>query len=271
MSVTYRTNDNKAGAVPVDTVIKTTSTTDGQVQHVNVDNEITVSPTTDTFNVDVLSSVLPSGAATAANQSSLLTELQGKADLTETQPVTIKDTLGNSSMDAATGALQIVAYEHHEIHGGSHYFVRGYQDLAINNVLDFTWQMPNTTKWIHWTWSIETESETNWLVYENAVATTDLANVVTARNNNRNSSNTSGTTMRFELQTSLANANADTDVTGATLLESGIVGAGRNAGQTLRGNEMIMKQNTLYCLRAIATAAGYINFVMDWYEHTNKV
>ena len=81
MSVTYRSNDNKAGAVPVDTVIKTTSTTDGQVQHVNVD-----------------SSALPSGAATAANQSSaltalanLLTELQLKADLTETQPISNKD------------------------------------------------------------------------------------------------------------------------------------------------------------------------------------
>ena len=40
MSVTY-TNNNpiNAGAVPVDTVIKTTSTTDGETQHVIVDSD----------------------------------------------------------------------------------------------------------------------------------------------------------------------------------------------------------------------------------------
>lgn len=75
MSVTYGQNSYpQAGAIPVDTVIKTTSTTDGQVQHVNVDT-----------------SALPSGAATAAAQASLLTELQLKADLTETQPISNTD------------------------------------------------------------------------------------------------------------------------------------------------------------------------------------
>lgn len=173
-------------------------------------------------------------------------------------------------VDLVTSSLQVVDYEHHEIHSGSHYFVVGYQDLATNNVLDFTWQMPDTTKWIHWVWSIEVESETNWLVYETAVATNPLANTATPRNNNRNSGNTSGTTMKYELQANLAAANADTDVTTATLLESGIVGAGKKSlGNTARGNEIILKQNTLYCMRAIATAAGYVNFNMEWYEHTN--
>jgi len=227
-------------------------------------------PLGETIPISVDSLPLPTGAATAANQASILTELQNKADISEIQPVTIKDTSGNSSMDAATGIVMVLSYEHHEIHSGSHYFVRGYQDLSINNVLDFTLQMPDTTKWIHWTWEIYTEAETNWLVYENAIATNPLANVITPRNSNRNSANTSGTSMRFELQANLANANADTNIAGATLLESGIVGAGRNAGQVLRDNEMVMKQNTLYCLRAIATAAGFVNFTMDWYEHTNK-
>jgi hypothetical protein len=175
-----------------------------------------------------------------------------------------------TQIDTTTHAGIIIDYAHHEVHSGSHYSVRGYQDLAINNVLDFTWQMPNTTKWIHWTWRIETESETQWNVYEKAVATTPLANTVTPINNNRNSSNTSGTTMKFEKQTNLAGANADTDVTGATLLCSGISGAGKDSGRADRSNELIMKQNALYCLRAIATAAGYINFAMEWYEHTNK-
>ena len=173
-------------------------------------------------------------------------------------------------MDLTTHVLTGITYEHHEIHAGSHYFVTGYQDLAINNVLDFTWLMPNTTKWIHWSWKISTESETNWFVYEDAVATNPLANAVTPFNNNRNSANTSGTTMRYELHGNLAAANADTNVGGATLLESGISGAGKDAGDEKRNRELIMKQNTLYCLRAIASAAGYINFNMEWYEHTNR-
>lgn len=218
MSVTYRSNDQLAGAVPVDTVIKTHNTADGQIQ-----------------------------------------------------VVTINDTAGNSAIDEYTGAVITVPFEHHEIHEGDHYFARGYQDLAINNVLDFTLQTPNTAKWLNLTWQIDTENETNWLVYEDAVATTDLANTFTPRNNNRNSSNTSAATLRYELQTSLANANADTDVTGATLLESGISGALRTAGQALRDNEMVLKQNTIYCFRAIATAAGFINFTMEWYEHTSNL
>jgi hypothetical protein len=131
--------------------------------------------------------------------------------------------------------------------------------------------MPDTAKWIHWTWDIDTESETLWQVYEGATATNPLANEMTPLNNNRNSANTSGTTMLYEIQNNLAAANADTDVSGATLIESGISGTGRKGlGLADRNRELVMKQNTLYCLRATATAAGYINFNMQWYEHTDK-
>lgn len=173
-------------------------------------------------------------------------------------------------LDKATRTLQTIEYEHHEIHAGSHFFVVGYQDLSINQVLDFTWLMPNTTKWTHWVWQIETESETLWSVYETAVATNALANAVTPLNSDRNSATTSGTTMKYEIQANLTAANADTDVTTATLIETGISGAGKLSGDSARDHELIMKQNTLYCMRAVATAAGYINFRMNWYEHTNK-
>ena len=161
-------------------------------------------------------------------------------------------------------------YEHHEIHAGSHYFVDGYADLSINQVLDFTWLMPNTTKWIHWTWHLSCESETLYQVYEGATATNPLANTYTPVNSNRNSANTSGTTMKYEIQANLAAANGDTSVAAATLIQSGIVGSGRDGGSANRSEEIILKQNTLYCLRATANAAGYINFTMNWYEHTAK-
>jgi len=172
--------------------------------------------------------------------------------------------------DGVTSAINTIGYEHHEIHSGSHFFVTGYQDLAANDVLDFTWLIPDTTKWVHWTFHIDTESETLWQIYENVVATNALANAVTPNNSNRNSTKSSGTTMKFEHQADLAAANADTNVTGGTLIASGISGSGKDAGQDKRSNEMIMKQATLYCLRATANAAGFVDFDMQWYEHTNR-
>jgi len=173
-------------------------------------------------------------------------------------------------LDKSTNTLQTIDYEHHEIHAGSHFFVVGYQDLSINQVLDFTFLMPNTTTWAHWNFKIDCESETNWLVYEAAVATNALANTITPLNSNRNSATASGTTLKYEVQANLVAANADTNVTAATLLLAGISGAGKGgAGAYERGHELILKQGTLYCLRAIASAAGYINFDMQWYEHTS--
>ena len=172
-------------------------------------------------------------------------------------------------IDSSTNSLQTVDYEHHEIHSGSHYFVVGYQDLANGNVLDFTWQMPDTTKYIHWTWKITTESETLYQVYENVIATNPLT-AITPLNSNRNSGNTSDTTMKFDLHANLTAANADTDVSGGTLIASGISGAGKDAGAAARSHEIILDRNILYCLRATASSAGYVNFEMQWYEHTDK-
>ena len=173
-------------------------------------------------------------------------------------------------IDSSFNAIATVPVQHKEIHDGSHYFVAGSADLAINDVLDFTWLMPAGPKEIHWTWKIDTAVEYLWQVYENAVATNPLANAITPYNNNRNSTNESATTMKFELQADLAAANTDTAVGGATLLESGTSGAGKQSGNIDRGSELVMMFSTLYCLRATANAAGHISFQMQWYEHTPK-
>ena len=174
-------------------------------------------------------------------------------------------------VDRTTNVLETIEYEHHEIHSGDHYTVHGFLDIpGANDVLDFTWQMPNTTKWIHWNWSIGFTKGITWYIYEGAVATNALANTITPINSNRNSGNTSGTTMKYEVQADLDTANADTAVGSATIISSGKEGDNRTAGGASRSNEIIMKQNKLYCIRAIATAAFTINFDMQWYEHTNK-
>ena len=179
----------------------------------------------------------------------------------------------SAAIDNATYARNTIDYEHHEIHAGSHYFVSSFVDIpGANDVLDFTWQMPNTAKWIHWTWDIFTEKAGTWYVYEgtSTMATNPLANTITPLNSDRNSTGASGTTLKYEIQADLAAANADTNVAGGTLLKSGKLGDNRAGGYAERRNEVILDQNSLYCLRFAASAAGYLNFNMHWYEHTNK-
>ncbi len=174
-------------------------------------------------------------------------------------------------IDASTNTLQTIEYEHHEIHDGSHYFVVGYQELTAGDVLQFTWVMPDTTKWTHWVWDIDCEAETQWYVYEAGVIDSALANSITPLNSNRNSGNASGTIMRFENHANIGDANDHVDVSGATLLGSGIAGSGKKiGGNSSRINELILKQDTIYVMRAVEVSPGYINFNMQWYEHQDK-
>lgn len=173
-------------------------------------------------------------------------------------------------IDGSTNALEIIEYEHHEIHAGSHYYLTSYADVANNNVLDVTWLMPNTTKWTHWTWKLDPDIEILWQLYEGVIATNPLSSTAVLNNSNRNSINTSGTTLKYELQTNLAAANADTDVSGGLVLGSGKIGSGKSGGAYVRAHELVMDQGALYCLRTTALAAGYINYDLQWYEHTNK-
>jgi len=174
-----------------------------------------------------------------------------------------------ASVDDSTETLQIIQYEHHEIHSGSHYLIDDVVDLAINNVMDIRITTPDTTKWGHFTLAIECESETEWFIYED-VAITTVGTAKTPINNNRNSLNASGLAFDMITNGSLTDANADTDLTGATELRHNITGAGKNAGVTARNNEKILKQNTIYCVRFISNTAGYVNYSFNWYEHTNK-
>lgn len=175
-------------------------------------------------------------------------------------------------IDKSTRSIQTIEYEHHEIHAESHYFVKGFLDIpGADDVLDMTWLMPDTSKWTHWTWEIFTEKALAWYVYEDATATNGLANTMTIFNSNRNSDNTSGTVLKYEIQADLDAANADTALGEATLLKSGKLGDNRSGGEAKRTSETVLKQGSLYVLRAVASAAGYINFEMQWYEHTDKI
>jgi len=171
--------------------------------------------------------------------------------------------------DDSTQAALTVTYEHHELHEGNHYFIKEAVDQSVNNVYDVQWTTPNTIEWANFTFVLQSEAETEWYIYEGATIST-AGTTLPAYNSNRNSANTSGMTIAGISNTSVANANADTDVSGATAIAHGVIGSGfQDGGFSERDNEIILKQNTIYCFRAIATAAGYIDFRIEWYEHAD--
>ena len=60
------------------------------------------------------------------------------------------DTNGNRILiDEVTRALTTVAFEHHEIHEGDHYFCTRSQSIANAADFEFVFVTPNTTKWVH--------------------------------------------------------------------------------------------------------------------------
>jgi len=191
---------------------------------------------------------------------SLIKTLTGLINNTDTRVARI---------DPSTNSLQTIEYEHHEIHSGSHFFISDVADIAINTVFDIQFTTPNTTEWVHFTFKLDCEAETEWYIYENVTIVTPGTGI-TPLNNNRNSAHASTATVASISNTSVANANADTTVAAATVLMHGIIGAGRSGGDDQRSREIILKQNEDYCFRAIANAAGYVDFTMDWYEHTDK-
>jgi hypothetical protein len=171
------------------------------------------------------------------------------------------------SVDDSTESLQVIQYEHHEIHSGSHYHCDSFVDLSINNVYDLQITTPDTTEEQHLVGYISCESETLFEVYEDVtinVAGTTLIPV----NNNRRSVNTSNIILSGISNTNTANANADTAVVGATLLLTGKIGAGKDGGSRDRNSETILKRNTKYTIRFTASVAGYVDYTLSWYEHT---
>ena len=95
----------------------------------------------------------------------------------------------NNDRDGKTYAKMFIDYEHHEIHGESHYFVSGFTTLAEDASLNFGFETPSGEKKIHVTFEVSGTSQTEFYIYEDSAYTGGTP--VTAINNYRDSTNTS--------------------------------------------------------------------------------
>jgi hypothetical protein len=164
-------------------------------------------------------------------------------------------------LDRATNTLQTMSYEHHEIHAGSSFTVSFSADVANGANHDILLITPDTTKWAHLTYELETELESDFKIYEAPTATAGDALVIYNRDRN---SLTAATVTASSTPTSIT--------PGTTILRSYHFGSGRSFGGGERGaHEFILKQNTKYLFRVTNATSNnnWISLKLDWYEHTN--
>ena len=175
--------------------------------------------------------------------------------------INLIDTSGNSAHDSTTAGINILDYEHHEIHSGSHYYVEGYVTLGLSGTLYVKLVTPNTAKWAHFGWRLNSSGILTTTLVEAPTGGMAGGSGVTPMNNDRNSTNTSGITI----------TSGVTACTGGTIISQESFGGKGAGGEISRSDELILKQNTTYCRTFLSgTATNLIGFKASWYEHTNK-
>ncbi len=166
-------------------------------------------------------------------------------------------------VDSSTNVLTFIDYEHHEVHAGSHFFIKTWTDMTGSAAVKyFHFKTTDSTKWIHARGSITTEDEFRVEIYEDATIATNGTQVY-PKNNNRNST-TSASLLCY----------VDPSVTSdGTLIWDAIVGAGKAIGISSQvGYEIVAKQNSSYLWKITKNNAGthYIDLDFWFYEHTDK-
>lgn len=167
-------------------------------------------------------------------------------------------------IDQSTNAINVIEYEHHEIHAGDYYRAGFQKDVANGGTSILAITTPNTTKWLHFRPAVDLELEAAIMFYENPTSVTDGA-AITPRNANRNSANTSGATVV---------SDPTVNLTGAVVLGNLVLGSGKSSGGNAEsGFEWVLKQNTAYVMVVTNQAVGAsneVNIRFQWYEHTDK-
>ena len=162
-----------------------------------------------------------------------------------------------------------IDYAHHEIHSGSHYFCTYAATVASAATMRILVTTPNTQKRAHMLFRVNSTLLTTYKIFEENESVRVAANALIARNNDRNSPNTSGLTISH---TPTAGNNGDLiweERFGTGTLPGNQGGGAGGFGRS--DVEIILKQNTTYLYQITSgTNANLVSVVMEWYEHTNK-
>jgi len=165
----------------------------------------------------------------------------------------------NAKVDSTTFAWQSIDHAHAEIHCGEHFYIENYATLGNDATLQVSLVTPNNAKWAHFIWNIQSSGDLITEFYENAAGIT-AGSDVTPINNNRNSTNLTGITIK----SGVTAATFGTKISSAAWKS-------KTGGSTTREDEIILRQNRIYLRRFISGAVGnLVSFKASWYEHQNQ-
>ena len=222
----------------------------------------------DGLSVKVVSGTTPLNTNATFNSGSTLSVVPEQEDGTHGIEISsINYIAGKSGIDAATESIQIIDYDHHEIHSGSHFFYENFTTLGSGATIDLCFQTPNTTKWSHLVFVLSSTLGSQVQIYEDSTITWDGTDL-TAANNNRNSGTTSSW-VNFQSNPTVTSIGtllpASAQLGSATNPNNGLPGAGG------RDRELILKQNSSYTIRLTSlNNSNVLTYLFEWYEHINK-
>lgn len=186
-------------------------------------------------------------------------------------------------IDQATRAMNVIDYEHHEIHGGST-FTCHFSNTCTNTgeMTIIAFNTPDSAKWIHLVFEASSTAGAYMAIYEAADLDAGEGQDLAIYNRNRNSAVTSAvSSVESPAVAGGATSFVEAEAAGATLstaieLQRIYMGAAA-AGADIRGDarasaEWVLKQNTQYAFVIVSTSDddNVHNLSLNWYEHTNK-
>jgi len=169
-----------------------------------------------------------------------------------------------SAIDLISGAVNVVDYSHHEMHSGSHYFIKTFlvDTGGSGSTSYFAFTTPSNGARVHAKALIAPDVDTEINIYEGSVVTGGTP--IDGVNNDRDSSNVAG----------LVAVTAPAHTTPGTAIWSARTGGGRNPVGVSPGfsYEIIAATDTVYVFEIIkrTTADLVVDVDFWWYEHTPK-
>jgi len=167
-------------------------------------------------------------------------------------------------IDSSTHAMEVIEYEHHEIHAGSNFFYADSVALNAAETQDYMVITPDSSQWAHMLFSLSGSAITQVLVYEGSDKV--AGDIQSVFNSNRNSITLPS--VKIHKGTS----GGSTDGTLIWQRKSGSSsGQSRVGMETTHGGEIILRKGTKYIFRIVSgTNANLTNALFQWYEHTDK-
>lgn len=172
--------------------------------------------------------------------------------------------LGQTPVDALSGAAIGIDYEHHKIHEGDAFCVCEGVVLGAST-REYLVETADSGRRTHMVFAFQSSLDLDISIFEATTKTTGTA--LTERNRNRNFSDSATTVI-----THTPGGSGDGNLLASTKIgdptsPGGLAGGGASSGR----HEWVLKGNEKYLVRITSASAGCrIGAYFDWYEHTGS-